>query len=63
MSAVFPSPLAAANAPDRGSDASAATAVINDSELPHDLSFPLPDPLISLNDVQVDSNDDSASEG
>ena len=61
MSAVFPSPLAAVNAPDRGSDASAATAVINDSELQHDLLFPLPDPPISLNNGQADSDDDSDS--
>ena len=57
MRAAFPSPLAVDNAPSRGRDSSAATAVTNVSELHHDILLPLPDPLLSLNNKQAEEDD------
>ena len=60
MSAAFPPPVAVDNVPSGERDPSAATAVTNVSELPHDTLLPLPGPILSLNNEQVKGEDDDS---
>ena len=60
MSAAFSPPVAVYNEPSGERDPSAATAVTNVSELPHDTLPLLPDPFLSFSNEQVNGEDDDS---